>query len=138
MNISILQETAIEPVEARGVRGPSISAHLSSEDSLCLSEVLELFSQAMVIVDSQGLVQVMNCAAQDSFNCDKDDMVGKPVEQLLGMFCGGRPISERAGHVHSMLRRKRRVTSLSIETKLYRLRTTRSPLFLCIFNCRLR
>ncbi len=57
--------------------------------------VLELAPVAVLIVDEQGLIRLVNKHMEDLFEYDRADLLGKPIEVLL---------SERIGHRHPSLR----------------------------------
>ncbi|MGO9792299.1 MAG: PAS domain S-box protein, partial [Solirubrobacteraceae bacterium] len=71
---------------ARGVEG------VSELEALRLGVVLEVASDAVVAVDQDGLVVLLNARAEQLFGFAREELVGKPVELLV-------PSGARATHV---------------------------------------
>ena len=79
-------EIALNPVQTgdglvvtttiREVRENSVSESL-------FQQLLESAPDAMVIIDEDGKIAIVNCRAEAMFGYERDDMLGQPVEMLL-------------------------------------------------------
>ena len=65
---------------------------------LFFRDLLESAPDAMVIVDSRGRIVIVNSQAERMFGYLRDELFGKPVEQLMPANIRDRHVRQRAGY----------------------------------------
>ena len=70
--------------------GRDVTERKAAEESLRL--VIETSPNALLLVNLDGLITMVNVQAEHCFGYDREDLIGRPVEMLL-------PANFRAGHV---------------------------------------
>lgn len=98
----------------------SLRRRLPFSANRLLDGVLNLSSEALVVIDAQGAVQMFSRGAEDIFGYTEDEIIGAPAEQLM-------PEAHRARHVGQMAEfaaQARRSLHMSGRRKLRALRKT--------------
>jgi PAS domain S-box-containing protein len=62
-------------------------------------ELLESAPDAAVIVDSAGMIVLVNAQTEELFGYARDELLGKPVERLLPESLGDRDVAHRTGYL---------------------------------------
>ena len=73
----------------------SLRRRLPFSANRLLDGVLSLSSEALVVIDAQGAVQMFSRGAEDIFGYTEDEIIGAPVEQLM-------PEAHRTRHAGQM------------------------------------
>lgn len=79
----------------------AVNAPVLSLDSDLLAAVIESAPTAMVMIDSQGVIVLINREAERLFGDTRDHLVGQPVEMLVPERYRGRHAGMRNGYLHA-------------------------------------
>ncbi len=77
----------------RGVGG------VSELESARLGVLLELASDAVVAVDRNGVIMLVNASAEEMFGFTREELIGRAVEVLVPSYARARHVSHRLGYV---------------------------------------
>lgn len=93
-------EIALNPVQTRDGLVVTTTIREIRESGVSESlfqQLLESAPDAMVIIDEDGKIAIVNCRAEAMFGYERDDMLGQPVEMLLPERLRRVHVSHRGG-----------------------------------------
>ena len=70
------------------------------ESDVFFRNLLESAPDAMIIVDEQGVMVLVNGQAFTMFGYQRDEMVGQPIEMLLPVAFRGAHVSNRSAYTN--------------------------------------